>query len=407
MPISTRFDTALWLLPLALALPVCVRADVPHVKNTTPAESSRTVRLDEIWRVGGDDGEILFGTVTEAATDPEGNVYLLDTQLLHVQVISPEGNHLRTLSREGDGPGEVRRPRDVDYLPDGSIGLLELFPAKLIRVSRDGEPRETLILGRQRGPQTGFTSASHITHRGGTFLMAGQRLVQTETGQDRVMYLCRLSETGEEIVRYRESTMTLNFEKIHWVERELSPSFFTAAVGPDGRVYASAAWDRYAIEVYSADGSPERVIEREFNNRKRTEQELRRVNALYDASDRNSPYESTRDIEPSPPVISDLHVYPDGMLWVLHSRSAEDRPDGVMQTYDVFDGNGRYVQEVSVACEGNPEFDGLEFLADGRVLLIKGYVLAAMARSDLGNVPLGEDEESSQIEIICCRMIDS
>lgn len=235
--------------------------------------------------------------------------------------------------------------------------------------------------------------------------MAGQRLTQSDTGQDRVMYLCRLSETGEELVRYRETTMTLDFNKLHWVERKLSPSFFTATVGPDGRVYTPLTWDRYAIEVFHPDGTLDRVIERDFENRKRTEQELRRVHALYDASDRNSPYKSTRDVEPSPQVISDLHVDADGNLWVLHSRSAEDQRSGIMQTYDVFDKEGIYLQETSVACEGNPEFDGLEFLPDGRVLLIKGYVLAGMARSDLGSVPLGEDEESSQIEIICCRMV--
>jgi hypothetical protein len=219
------------------------------------------------------------------------------------------------------------------------------------------------------------------------------------------MYLSRLSDTGKELVRYRESTMTLDFRKLHFVERELSPGFFlAAAVGPDGRVYVPQAWDRYAIDVFHRDGTPDRVIEREFENRERTEDELRRVNALFDASDRNTPYEVTREIEPSPPVIADLHVDAGGILWVLHSRSAEDLPEGVMQAYDLFDGEGGYLRRAFISCEGDPDMDGLEFLPDGSVLLIKDYVLAGMARSDLGNIPLGEEEESAPMEIICYRM---
>jgi hypothetical protein len=321
-----------------------------------------------------------------------------------VEVISPTGEHLRTLSREGDGPGEVRRPRDVVLLPDGNVGLLELFPAKLVKLTPLGQPRETMLIGGEASAG-GFTAASQCISRGEILLLAGQRTTQSQTGQRRDMFLCRLSESGEELVRYREATMTLDFQKLHFVERELQPSFHLAsAVGPDGRVYVPQAWERYAIEVFHPDGTLQQVIEREFENRARTEEELRRVNALFDASDRNIPYEVTREIEPCNPAIAAMHVDADGNLWVQHSRSGEDQPMGTMLTLDLFDPTGHYQQEVAIACEGDPEYDGLEFLPDGRVLLIKGYVLAGMARTDLGSVPLGEEEESSAMEIICCRM---
>ena len=393
------------ILLACLASSLTAYPDAPRIVNTTPCEPARTVQLEELWRFGGEDCDILLGTITEATTDAQGNVYLLDTQLCHVLVISPEGEYLGSLSREGEGPGEVSRPRDVVCLPDNSVGLLELFPAKIVKLSPEGEPRGTLIVGGDEAPEGGFTSASRCVYRGGTFMVAGQRLLSSQTGQNRVMYLCRLADSGEELVRYREATMTLDFQNLCFVEREMEPGFHLAnAVGPDGRVYAPQAWDRYAIEVFLPDGTLDRVIEREFENRKRTEQELRRINALFDASESNIPYEVSRKIEPSPAVVSGLHVDPAGNLWVLHSRSAEECPAGVMQTYDLFDPTGRYLRQVAIACEGDPEYDGIEFLDDGRVLLIKGYVEAGMARSDLGSVPLGEEEESSPMEIICCRL---
>jgi len=390
---------------LVICLPAA-RAEVPRTLNAQPAHPPRVCQLEEIWRVGGESTDLFFGAVTEATTDSLGNVYLLDTQRLQVVVISPEGRFVRTLSREGEGPGEVQNPRDIQILSDGTLGILELFPAKIVRLTPDGEPRGTLVVGAGGDPQSGgFTAASSFICRGGTILMGATRTTQDENGQKRLHYLAALDPAGAETVRFREQTMALDFRDLCFVERELGPPFAGVnTLGPDGRVYAAQDWDRYAIEVYRPEGSLERVIEREFENRKRTEIELRRINALFDASDRNIPVKVTRKIEPRPQVISALHVTDDGTLWVLHSRSIENRPAGVMQSYDTFDAAGRYLGVVAMACEGDPEADGLELLPDGRVLLIKEYALSAMGRTDLGSVPLGE-EASGAIEIVCFRPV--
>lgn len=365
------------------------------------AQPHRTVELQETWRFGGPDSETLLGTITEADVDRDGNVYLLDTQLCHVHVISPAGERLRTIGGPGEGPGESRQPRDVVILPDDTVGLLELFPAKLVCMSLAGEPRPTLVFGGDPA-EGGFTSASTCTRRGANFVVAGQSIAQIENGQDRHMYLARVADDGGIRHVYSEANMVLDFGDLVFKERELNPGCHLAhALGPDGRVYVTAAWDRYAVEVYAPAGELERVIERDFENRPRTEAELRRVNALFDANDRNIPFEVGREVEPSPAVIAGLAVDAAGRLWVLHSRSAEDRAAGVMQTYDVFDAQGAFAEQVSLACEGDPERDGLVFLDDGRILLIKGFVEAGMARTDLGNVPLGEEEGAAPMEIVC------
>jgi hypothetical protein len=404
-PLDSIKKGIIFLLLLGHFTALATAKEPPIVKNTSPALPPLTLNLEEVWRVGGEDGDLLFGTVTETAVDPEGNVYLLDSQLCQVVVISPAGKHLRTLSREGDGPGEVRQPRDLVYLPDQTVGIMTMFPAKLVRLSREGEPRESLIVTTGEGEQGGFTAGAVCASRGGNLVLGATRLTQTETGQERLMYLCSLAADGREQVRYCESHLSLDFRKLHFVEREISPCFHsTLALGPDGKVYVPHDWDSYSVMVYRPDGTLARIITRTFENRKRTEQELRRVNALFDASARNNPYNETREIEPRPQVINGLHVDNAGRLWVLHSRSSENLPEGVMQCYDLFDANGSYLQQVFVVCDGHPDYDGLQLLPDGRVLLMKGLVLASMAQSDLGNIPLGEDEESSNMEFVCYRI---
>ena len=186
------------------------------------------------------------------------------------------------------------------------------------------------------------------------------------------------------------------------------PPFMAAnALGPDGRVYLAETRNTYAIEVYHPDGSLERIIEREFSNPPRDERTLNRMNALFEVQARNLPFDITWDVEPSDQTVASMFVLDDSSLWVMHSRSTLDQPAGIMQTYDVYDPAGRYIQEVAIASDANPAYDGLIFLGDDRVLLVKGLVLATMTSSGSQGAVYGEEEQESTImEIICYRMVD-
>ena len=79
-------------------------AGQPSIHSNAPTETSRTVTLVEQWRAGGEDDEHIFGLLTDARCDTEGNVYLLDHQLSRITVVSPAGEYLAELGGEGDGP---------------------------------------------------------------------------------------------------------------------------------------------------------------------------------------------------------------------------------------------------------------------------------------------------------------
>ncbi len=403
MPIITILVGCLIILPAATAL---ADDDAPHITNTSPSKPARTVELEELWRVGGEDEDLLLGLMIASNTDEDKNVYLLDNQLCQVIVLSPEGEYLRTLSRQGEGPGEVNTPMDLLFTDDGNIALVELFPGKFVTITPEGVPVGEITIGGDSGPQTGFTATVNATKRGGTLMVSGQRTAPSDNGQKRNQYLTSLAETGEEIARFCETSMVLDFSAPIFRESEFLPAFFLAnAVGPDGRVFAAMERDQYAIAVYNGDGTLEMVIEREFKNRKRTAQETGRMNALIDAWFAGTPFDIEREVDEIEPIITALHVDNTGNLWVQHSRSTIGQPDGVLVTYDVFDPQGQYLQEVSVVCEGDPLYDGLQFLDDGRVLLIKGYVLALWTSRGAQNVNFDEDGGGESMEVICCGSI--
>ena len=67
--------------------------------------------LTELWRAGGEDDEYFSAPSAPSEPTSEGQIYLLDSQLSEVHVYTPDGEHLRTVGREGDGPGEMRGSR--------------------------------------------------------------------------------------------------------------------------------------------------------------------------------------------------------------------------------------------------------------------------------------------------------
>jgi hypothetical protein len=383
-------------------------ANAPHIQNSEPKLAPRTITLEEQWRCGGEDGDIMFGLMIKAKSDAQGNVYMLDNQLCQVQVFDTDGELLRTLSSEGEGPGEVRVPIDMEFLDDKTLGLLELFPAKMVTMALDGTPGSTMTLTQKGGVQDGFTVAVSCQRRGDVFLVSGQRATQTETGQIRHQFVSRYNSEGAQEILFCEASINFSFNPPKFVEREMLPAFFFAStVGPDGRVYIAESRDDYAISVYNPDGTLDRIIEREFVNWKRNSRDKSRMQAMVDAWFAGFPNEVEQTMDEHEPPISDLFVTEDGVLWVQHSRSGRDQPEGVLLTYDTFDPEGNYLQEVSVISEGDPAYDGLEFLADGRVLLVKGQVLANWASLGARNVDFGDDSRDEPMEVICCGVVEN
>jgi hypothetical protein len=397
------------LLPLFFmaVLPLTSAAvDPDTIRNTKPAEPPRTVELEEIWRVGGEEDDHVFGLMIDARCDTKGNVYLLDQQLSRVTMVSPAGEYVAELGGEGDGPGECRMPQTLTMMPDGTVGLGQRLPGKFIKVTKANEPAGNVAIGGDEAAQTGFTMLVSGRHRGGTLLVGTLHQVPGDNGQTRNSHLQRLSATGEVLADFAEHATVLDFTRAHFSERAMVAPFIAAhTVGPDGRVYLASTWDQYLIEVHDPQGNVIRTVTRDFVNPKRDQQTLDRINALFEEQDRALPFRITWDVEPCDQTVGELVVTPEGDLLVAHSRSGRDLPEGVFLSYDAFDPDGRWRHELHVHCEADRDHDGLIFLDDGRVLLVKGLQLARLTASGNGGTVGEEEDGATAIEVICCRLV--
>ena len=84
---------------------------IPRVTSAGPTAwtDSSGARLVEIGRFSGVDGEPSeIGQPQSLAVDDAGRIYVMDTKPAVVKVYTPEGQLIRTIGHEGEGPGEFR-----------------------------------------------------------------------------------------------------------------------------------------------------------------------------------------------------------------------------------------------------------------------------------------------------------
>jgi 6-bladed beta-propeller len=155
---GTRFVVLLALLNAA-----CTDADVPesavlsvdtlpngaiHVRNGVVGQIRKSVdwRPVELLRIGAvDDADLnyVFGDVWDVTMDRAGRVYVLDRQSKNVRVFAETGEHIRTLGREGGGPGEFTNPIGLTWDADGNLWVVDVQNARYTVFDTSGALVET------------------------------------------------------------------------------------------------------------------------------------------------------------------------------------------------------------------------------------------------------------------------
>jgi hypothetical protein len=415
--------TALLLLTVgaagsALAGDVTTIEGIPHVENgAEPSDGTRSIELEERWRAGGEDDEVFFGTIGRVLVDEDGNYYLMDAQLSEVQVYSPDGEHLRTLGREGDGPGEIRNPNDMFFMPDGNVGMVQTFPGKVVLIDREGNPAGSYNYNAGDPSQGQFAVLITSRCRGGNIVLGGIRMSFSQGGvSDQNYFLARCDTGGAEQHRYHTKQHQINYANLVMDEEKLDFPWGRLALGPDGRVYIGPERNAYRVHVYSPEGELQRVIERDYQHWQRTAEQREEARLTIEAVGRNYPAPVqeiiTLDTEPD---IESMRVDADHALWIQNSRDNRERRDGVMAIYDYFDADGHYRQKVELVAPGNPEQDAVFMLENQHVVVVRGLLdafrsmqgVSAEEGEAAGGETDEEEEEDTPLEVICYAMPES
>jgi hypothetical protein len=329
-------------------------AGVRIVENAAPAWGE-----GDAWRLSAEpaldvgvlDGpaEYQLGSVAGAVRLSDGTLVVGDGQGKNLRWFDHEGRHLRTVGREGDGPGEFGVVAWVAAVGD-SVAVGDWSNLRVSVFAPDGSLVRSVSSG---DPAGGFHAPTGYLPGGTLLLRAGAvrgsrapdgpvrdsvRLFRLDPGGESAREIGRFA--GAELFVHREGNATMIMQRpFGRAER--------VAVVPDGFFYGAA--DRYEVGRYGADGTLLRLIRRSQAPRAVTPADTERFRQEYLARASESSRTLQERVLERAAVPEVMPAYDDvladraGNLWVRDFRVVENDPS----TWTVFDPDGRMLGGVT------------------------------------------------------------
>ncbi len=343
--------------------------------------SSQDYLLEPLWTAGADGfEEIIFGRIEDVHIAAGDTVYVLDSQLCVIRVFSPDGIPVRSLGREGDGPGEFRSPGFLAGMPDGSLGVVSRQSGRIIKLDPcSGAPRGVLRPG---GIESGLVQVGRVRAlpsaggSGSVLAVVREPVVKSTTTLVYGLwsYLAEYPDLGipDPIPPSRR---LLDVGEVAGADVE-EENYFSLwdpwAVDARGRIVVAPYWDRYQLRWYTPDGRSTCRAEFEFPGRKREEFEKQRfLDYLWGGV---SPARFGVELVASETeaVVRSIHPRSDGSLWIRTNRSGLDGPKGVFLTLDAVTPEGRPGGTVRILGPGDEGIDRAYFGSDDFVVIVHG-----------------------------------
>ena len=397
----------LWMSLTGLLLPVVAAAQAPVTvtNDAEPASGLQVPQLEELWRRGGEDDDVFFGNVGGAQLDADGNILLLDSQLSQVYVIAPDGEIVRVIGREGDGPGEVRRPAGFFVANDGTVCLLQGFPGRIVKLTPDGLPAGDTNYA--AGDDQGQFAVLNGGFAAGTgMVLLGIRMSFGGAISQQTYFLDRCDAEGKRVHNFLEKEHTINYAEFELDEGHMDFVWSRTAVDGDGRVITAPARNAYEVQVFDTDGRHTLTFSRPYETLTRNEQQRKIARQIIEGVGAFYPTPPVKiSIEDTEPDIAGLQITDDGRIWVQTSRGMDATSAGAWQTLDVFTPDGKFERQVALTGDHDGRRDGLRILPDGRILVIAGLLDAFLTQQGVSSDDRADNgEESSPLEVICYRM---
>lgn len=400
MPKSRTIAPLLAAALLLIALPAAAQKVVDN--GPEPAQGLVKAEMHELWRLGGEDEELFFGTVARVAQDSEGNFYILDGQLSEAHIFSPDGDYMKTVGREGEGPGEMRQPSDLFITPDGTLNCLTGFPGKVVSITPEDVPAGTIQVREDGHPMPfGVLIRGLATSEG--LLLGGIRMEFSNSGVSKQNYfLAHCDREGNLLGTLVAKTHVIDYSEFQLNEEDMDFIWRRMDVGPDDRLYVAEDRDRYSYKVMDLDGNVEMIVNREFQAPRRNDRQREVAEQVIDAVAKYHPAplqgKSIRDTEPA---TDSLTVTRDGRVWITPATDESQLPAGTWTMMDVFGPDGTFEKQVALKGDFNRNRDAAMIMPDGKLIVVTGALDAFLNQM---NAAGGSAGEVAPLEVICFEL---
>jgi hypothetical protein len=268
----------------------------------------------------------LLNKPIEMHVDDLGRVYVLDWGDMHVKVYEPDGRFLRTIGRNGQGPGEFTTPAFMALMTDGRICLLDGGQHRVSFLSNEGQYLSSF-------PFEGYFRSLAIDGQDRIFLAkwgaAEEPKLSTEFRE--VPYVTSIFRT---VISGKDMVHLADFLGENMVMKAMGGGtvgtygIFNIAWGVNrlGRLFGGYN-EFYRLGACGPDGKPEFYFGREFEPLK------------------NPRFSGQVGQKKTMPAFGRTIVFDDeDNLWLELSKADEKKPT----VYDVFSSDGIYLKQITL-----------------------------------------------------------
>jgi len=288
------------------------------------------------------DSNYMLGKVLSPVHSPDGNIVYLDWLKKALFIYTPDGEFIRSVGREGSGPGEFQRPMTISYYSNGNILVWDVHSTILFDSDYN-------YLNQTSWSGVGPLLVSAVDSGG--FIGLDYSLREGENGTLAIQTLGLWDGNIDPSVEYfrTEHDFVFNPETIFDFSTRRNEGLWSCATR-DGRVfYCWISIDELVIHGSEPDGTPFLLIEDDNVHRvRKTEDEIQteRDNFL---GGRSIPDDYPITIKPDPYKYTVRGMFLDGedRLWVRMGCY----PGIVFRVYDM---NGEILFHAMVEYDGDP-----------------------------------------------------
>ena len=233
------FEFADWTIPVPEGTRIIEYAYVPLEERT---ERIELVEDLVIKQRDGDPNYSFYGP-QELAVDESGRIYVLDNGNHRVQVFDLAGGYVRTLGREGEGPGELQLPIGI-AIAGNRVVVHDILSRRISVWGVDGQHvgEYRISSGTPFEPMTGVSDDAFVT-----------RLVGSDDRGSRDI-TARFSTDARELVRYLDLPFTPAPIMDHRISMALIFPFPCFTVSRDGFVYVTDSRE-YQVHAFDPSGT--------------------------------------------------------------------------------------------------------------------------------------------------------
>ena len=337
--------------------------------------SVKSYIASELWRRGDVDDDVVFGVIGDLAVSfDEQLLYVLDQQLSEISVFNSDGALQLVKSVFGEGPGEVNQPNSIFCWKDGSVGLVQQFPPKIVMLNDSLQPLDVSEFEFEvpsdggRYFFNGTNSTENVIVVGATFI-ENNRGMGAQTRYPSFVVFKDSYGTGRVV---RSGEYEINFSEKIFREEMLDIPLLRWAVGGSGKLFVAPVLSDFCVVVYNSDGSLCPTIKEEVSIRKRTSDELVGLESILRSSFGNVPqdihFDLSSDLPPIEMFLNGVSRRGSDEIWVRWSSGYVDEGEKII--FNVYSDEGVFRFQAEIGGMGTGDNDMFFFWGKDRVIQV-------------------------------------